>query len=267
MLADQGFSDECRRRVQRRRGIPHVLPERFDERFDQSARRARHPGRKRACDAEAYKRCNIVERCLNQLKPPCARHPPREDRHCLPCPRAPGVPYALAATMIRQTLPNADGEVCPTAPATVGAAFGPRRGPGMHRCRSLRRGVAASAHDPSCDPCASARAGSKAPSPLSARPGPFWAWRRGDRQRLVPVVCGTHSKTVGWGFESLRPCLDYQWSLEVECSAETPSVPPGAFAAAVEEVLQGATLGTARIEATARSRSAQATVRVQVGWE
>ena len=48
----------------RRRGIPHVIPERDDQR----ARRAQRPGRKPAFDRDAYRRRNVVERCVNRLK-------------------------------------------------------------------------------------------------------------------------------------------------------------------------------------------------------
>jgi transposase len=64
LLGDRGYSYERCRRVLRRRGIPHVIPERSDQR----ARRAHRPGRKPAFDADAYKRRNVVERCVNRLK-------------------------------------------------------------------------------------------------------------------------------------------------------------------------------------------------------
>jgi transposase len=64
LIADKGYSYARCRAVLRRRGIPHVIP----ERRDQVARRARRPGRKPASDAETYKRRNLVERCVNRLK-------------------------------------------------------------------------------------------------------------------------------------------------------------------------------------------------------
>jgi transposase len=64
LLADKGFSFPPCRAALRRRGIPHVIP----ERSDQVARRAHRPGRKPAFDATAYKRRNVVERCVNRLK-------------------------------------------------------------------------------------------------------------------------------------------------------------------------------------------------------
>ena len=64
LIADKGYSYERCRRLLRRRGIPHVIPEREAQR----ARRARRPGRKPAFDREAYRRRNVVERCVNRLK-------------------------------------------------------------------------------------------------------------------------------------------------------------------------------------------------------
>ena len=64
LLADKGFSYERCRAALRRRGIPHVIPERSDQR----ARRAHRPGRKPAFDADAYTRRNVVERCVARLK-------------------------------------------------------------------------------------------------------------------------------------------------------------------------------------------------------
>ena len=64
LIADKGYSYERCRRALRRRGIPHTIPERRDQR----ARRARRPGRKPAFDKDAYRRRNAVERCVNRLK-------------------------------------------------------------------------------------------------------------------------------------------------------------------------------------------------------
>jgi transposase len=64
LLADKGFSFEPCRRALRRRRIPHVIPERSDQR----QRRAHRPGRKPTFDADAYRRRNVVERCVNRLK-------------------------------------------------------------------------------------------------------------------------------------------------------------------------------------------------------
>ena len=64
LIGDKGDSYERCRRVLRRRGIPHVIPERDDQR----ARRAGKPGRKPAFDRATYRRRNVVERCVNRLK-------------------------------------------------------------------------------------------------------------------------------------------------------------------------------------------------------
>ncbi len=52
------------RRLLRRRGIPHTIPERKDHK----ERRAGRPGRRPGFDREAYRRGNVVERCVNKLK-------------------------------------------------------------------------------------------------------------------------------------------------------------------------------------------------------
>jgi transposase len=64
VLADKGYSYPGSRRYLRRRGLPHTIPERADHR----RHRAHRPGRPPAFDAEAYKRRNVVERCVNRLK-------------------------------------------------------------------------------------------------------------------------------------------------------------------------------------------------------
>jgi len=64
LLADKGYSYPVYRRYLRRRGIPHVLPERADHR----RHREHRPGRPPGFDADAYKRRNVVERCVNRLK-------------------------------------------------------------------------------------------------------------------------------------------------------------------------------------------------------
>ena len=64
LLADRGYSFEGCRRLLRRRGISHTIP----LRKDQEARRAGRPGRRPAFDREAYRRRNVVERCVNRLK-------------------------------------------------------------------------------------------------------------------------------------------------------------------------------------------------------
>jgi transposase len=64
LLAERGYSFESCRGLLRRRGIPHTIP----ERKDQKERREGHPGRRPGIDREAYRRRNVVERCVNRLK-------------------------------------------------------------------------------------------------------------------------------------------------------------------------------------------------------
>lgn len=64
VIGDKGYGYARCRQALRRRGIPHVIPERDDQR----ARRARKPGRKPAFDRATYRRRNVVERCVNRLK-------------------------------------------------------------------------------------------------------------------------------------------------------------------------------------------------------
>lgn len=64
LLADRGYSYERCRKLLRRRGIPHTIP----ERKDLNERRAGRPGRRPGFDREAYRRRNVVERCVNKLK-------------------------------------------------------------------------------------------------------------------------------------------------------------------------------------------------------
>jgi transposase len=64
VLADKGYAYPVYRRYLRRRGIPCTMPEREDVR---RWRRGK-PGRPRAFDRVAYRRRNVVERCVNRLK-------------------------------------------------------------------------------------------------------------------------------------------------------------------------------------------------------
>jgi transposase len=59
--AEKGYSYPRCRRLLRRRGIGHTIPERTDQ-------QARRRGRPPAFDRERYKRRNVVERCINKLK-------------------------------------------------------------------------------------------------------------------------------------------------------------------------------------------------------
>ena len=61
---DKGYSYPTCRDLLRRRGIPHTIPERSDQR----QRREKRPGRKPGFEKETYRRRNVVERCVNKLK-------------------------------------------------------------------------------------------------------------------------------------------------------------------------------------------------------
>ncbi len=64
LLADRGYGYASHRRLLRRRGIAHTIPERRDHR----ERRAARPGRPPSFDAGVYAKRNVVERCVNRLK-------------------------------------------------------------------------------------------------------------------------------------------------------------------------------------------------------
>ncbi len=64
LLADKGYSHEPCQRLLRRRGIPHTIPQRRDQRQRRAARR----GRPLAFDAALYTQRNVVDRCVNALK-------------------------------------------------------------------------------------------------------------------------------------------------------------------------------------------------------
>jgi transposase len=64
LIGDKGYSYPTCRRLLRRRGIAHTIPQRKDQR----ARRASQPGRPLAFDRERYRARNVVERCVNRLK-------------------------------------------------------------------------------------------------------------------------------------------------------------------------------------------------------
>jgi transposase len=55
VLADKGYSFPRCRRALRRRGIRYTIPTRSNQ-------------RRRRFDADAYRRRNVVERCVNRLK-------------------------------------------------------------------------------------------------------------------------------------------------------------------------------------------------------
>lgn len=64
VIGDKGYRYPSCRRELRRRGIAATIPERSDQR----TRRATKPGRPLAFDKAAYRRRNVVERCINRLK-------------------------------------------------------------------------------------------------------------------------------------------------------------------------------------------------------
>ena len=64
VAADKGYSYDHIRAWLRARDVGAVIP----ERRDQAARRAARPGRPLAFDREAYRRRNVVERCVGWLK-------------------------------------------------------------------------------------------------------------------------------------------------------------------------------------------------------
>jgi transposase len=64
LVGDKAYSYPTCRRLLRRRGIPHTIPQRSDQR----ARRTGRPGRPLAFDRERYRGRNVVERCFNRLK-------------------------------------------------------------------------------------------------------------------------------------------------------------------------------------------------------
>ena len=64
LLADKGYSYPACRRLLRRRGIGHTIPERRDQR----ERREGRPGRKPGFEKALYAKRNVVERCVNRLK-------------------------------------------------------------------------------------------------------------------------------------------------------------------------------------------------------
>jgi transposase len=64
LLADRGYGYDAHRRLLRRRGISHTIPQRRNHRLKKGARAGRPP----SFDATLYARRNVVERCVNKLK-------------------------------------------------------------------------------------------------------------------------------------------------------------------------------------------------------
>ncbi|WP_414719056.1 IS5 family transposase [Streptomyces sp.] len=67
VLADKAYTSRRNRRYLRRRGIPHTIPERLDQRRHRQNRGSRG-GRPTGFDRERYKKRNTVERAINRLK-------------------------------------------------------------------------------------------------------------------------------------------------------------------------------------------------------
>ncbi|CUU59147.1 Transposase [Parafrankia irregularis] len=67
VLADKAYSSRANRTYLRGRGITATIPEKADQQANRR-RRGSRGGRPPSFDAEAYKRRNTVERCINLLK-------------------------------------------------------------------------------------------------------------------------------------------------------------------------------------------------------
>jgi transposase len=64
LIADKGYDFPTCRKLLRRRGIAHTIPQRRDRR----ERRSKRPGRPPSFERSIYARRNVVERCVNKLK-------------------------------------------------------------------------------------------------------------------------------------------------------------------------------------------------------
>ncbi len=67
LLADKGYSYRKCRTALRRRKVRHTIPQRRDQRAQRQAQ-GRRGGRPPQFDRAAYRRRNVVERCVNRLK-------------------------------------------------------------------------------------------------------------------------------------------------------------------------------------------------------
>ncbi len=67
LLADKGYTYRKCRKALRRRKIAHTIPERRDQRAQRAAKGAQG-GRPPAFDRAAYRRRNVIARCVNRLK-------------------------------------------------------------------------------------------------------------------------------------------------------------------------------------------------------
>ncbi len=104
LLADRGYSFDSCRGLLRRRGISHTIP----ERKDQKKRRRGRPGRRPAFDREAYRRRNVVERCVSKQAQAVAWHSDalREAGGQLPGDGGHSIADDMAALMSHQTRPS-----------------------------------------------------------------------------------------------------------------------------------------------------------------
>ncbi len=64
---DRAYSFTKQRKILRRRGIRCISPEREDAKKSRLAKGSKG-GRPPACDTQAYKGRNVIERCINRLK-------------------------------------------------------------------------------------------------------------------------------------------------------------------------------------------------------
>ena len=67
VIADKGYSSRRIRAYLRRRGMPHIIPERADQ-IANRHRRGSRGGRPTGFDRMIYRRRNVVERCFGRLK-------------------------------------------------------------------------------------------------------------------------------------------------------------------------------------------------------
>jgi transposase len=67
VVADRAYSHRSTRAELRRRGFPHTIPEKSDQRAWRT-RQGSRGGRPPVFDREAYRQRNVVERCFNRLK-------------------------------------------------------------------------------------------------------------------------------------------------------------------------------------------------------
>ncbi len=64
LIVHKGYSYPACRQLLRRRGIPHIIP----ERCDQLERKMRRPGQPLGFGAATYRRYDVIQRCVNKFK-------------------------------------------------------------------------------------------------------------------------------------------------------------------------------------------------------